>query len=98
MELKEELKMKQGTYIAEVHSRLQYQKTMGKIVDMIQERCHDHELVEDVPVLSDECDSDYMSGPTGVDFSPKKTAPTSRPGLLPQKSFSSCFKNFFTGE
>lgn len=68
VELKEELKMKQGTYIAEVHSRLQYQKTMSSIVDLVQERCNDHRLVEKVLELSDECESDYMSGPTGVDF------------------------------
>ena len=72
VELKEELKMKQGTYIAEVHSRLQYQKTMSGIVDAIQERCKDHKLVEDILTLSDECESDYMSGPTGVDLTPKK--------------------------
>merc|ERR1712038_133035 len=72
VELKEELKMKQGTYIAEVHSRLQYQKTMSHIVDAIQERCADHHLVEDILTMSDECESDYMSGPTGVDLTPKR--------------------------
>ena len=72
VELKEELKMKQGTYIAEVHSRLQYQKTMTTIVDTIQERCSDQKLVEDILTMSDECESDYMSGPTGVDLTPKK--------------------------
>jgi predicted nuclease with TOPRIM domain len=74
IESKEELKMKQGTYIAEVHSRLQYQKTMGQIVDMVQDRCRDHRLVEDVLALSDECESDYMGGPTGVDFTPTRSS------------------------
>ena len=74
VELKEELKMKQGTYIAEVHSRLQYQKTMGTIVDMIQDQCRDHRLVEDVLALSDECESDYMGGPTGVDLTPARNS------------------------
>lgn len=68
VELKEELKMKQGTYIAEVHSRLQYQKTMMSIVDLVQDNCRDHRLVEQVLKLHDECESDYMSGPTGQDF------------------------------
>jgi len=72
VELKEELKMKQGTYIAEVHSRLRYQKTMMNIVDIIQEKCTNHQLVEQVLALSDECESDYMNGPTGVDFTPTK--------------------------
>jgi myosin-5 len=90
IESKEELKMKQGTYIAEVHSRLQYQKTMQQIVDVIQERCRDHRLVEDVLALSDECESDYMSGPTGVDFTPTKGSSS----LQATSSFSSRFKSF----
>mmetsp|Transcript_25821 Transcript_25821/g.32537 ORF Transcript_25821/g.32537 Transcript_25821/m.32537 type:complete len:511 (-) Transcript_25821:232-1764(-) len=91
VELKEELKMKQGTYIAEVHSRLQYQKTMSHIVDAIQERCEDHRLVEDILTMSDECESDYMSGPTGVDLTPKK-----RPSKTADQSFTSRFKSLFT--
>lgn len=67
VELKEELKMKQATYIAEVHSRLQYQKTLTKIVDTVQERCRDSRLVEDVLSLADDCEFEYMSGPTGLD-------------------------------
>ena len=91
VELKEELKMKQGTYIAEVHSRLQYQKTMSHIVDAIQERCKDHRLVEDILTMSDECESDYMSGPTGVDLTPKKKSPPSA-----DQSLSARFKSLFT--
>jgi myosin-5 len=90
VELKEELKMKQGTYIAEVHSRLQYQKTMMKIVDMIQERCKDHRLVEDILHMSDDCESDYMTGPTGVDLTPVKRA-QARTG---QESLTGKLKSF----
>lgn len=89
VELKEELKMKQGTYIAEVHSRLQYQKTMTTIVDAIQERCKDHKLVEDILTMSDECESDYMSGPTGVDLTPKKPHRTDHGSMITEK-----FKSF----
>lgn len=67
VELKEELKMKQATYIAEVHSRLQYQRTLNHIVDIIQLRCRDDRLVDDVLALSDDCEADYMNGPTGMD-------------------------------
>lgn len=95
VELKEELKMKQGTYIAEVHSRLQYQKTMSAIVDAVQERCRDTNLVEDVLAMSDECDSDYMSGPTGVDFTPTKQAVRSSIGSA--QSLTSKFKSVFFG-
>ncbi len=55
-ELKEELKMKHGSYIGEVQSRLQYQKTMAKIVDAVQARCRDHQLVEDILSMIDECE------------------------------------------
>lgn len=56
MELKEEAKMKQGSYIAEVHSRLNYQKVLANIVDKVQGRCHDHRLVEEILAMSDECE------------------------------------------
>jgi len=93
VELKEELKMKQGTYIAEVHSRLQYQKTMASIVDVIQENCRDHRLVEDVLAMSDDCESDYMSGPTGVDLTPKEDEHIDRT-IDHQESLTSRFKSF----
>lgn len=92
VEVKEELKMKQATYIAEVHSRLQYQKTMGKIVDIVQERCRDSRLVEDVLTLSDECESEYMSGPTGLD-NPRTVGDLSNPRS--DTSMMSRFKSFF---
>ncbi len=94
VELKEELKMKQGTYIAEVHSRLQYQKTMMNIVDTIQERCRDHKLVERILAMSDECESDYMSGPTGVDFAPNKARNVGPASLNGQQSLAGRFKSF----
>jgi SHS2 domain-containing protein len=56
MELKEEAKMKQGSYIAEVHSRLNYQKVLANIVDKVQGRCRDHRLVEEILAMSDECE------------------------------------------
>ena len=98
VELKEELKMKQGTYIAEVHSRLQYQKTMMKIVDTIQDRCREHKLVEKVLAMSDECESDYLSGPTGVDFTPTKGMPGSVPMMDGQQSLAGRFKSFLFSE
>jgi len=102
-EIKEELKMKQATYIAEVHSRLQYQKTLAKIVDVIQEKCRDSRLVEDILVMSDECENEYMSGPTGIHASPQRSIFTSTIGspngiVEPAETDSSMisrFKSFF---
>ena len=66
VELKEELKMKQATYVAEVHSRLQYQKALSKIIDVAQDRCRDDRLVEDFLRIADSCEAEYMNGPTGI--------------------------------
>jgi len=66
VELKEELKMKQATYVAEVHSRLQYQKALSKIIDVAQEKCRDDRLVEQFLRIADTCEAEYMSGPTGM--------------------------------
>ena len=60
VELKDELKMKQASYVAEVHSRLQYQKALQKVTDMVQESCRDHRLVERVLQVADECEIDFM--------------------------------------
>jgi myosin V len=91
VELREELKMKQATYIAEVHSRLQYQKALSRIVDLAHDRCRDHALVEDMLKVADTCEAEYLSGPTGLTagsgfFTPKNgQAPANgnpSPGLL----------------
>ena len=66
VELKEELKMKQATYVAEVHSRLQYQKALSKIIDVAQERCHEDRLVEEFLRIADSCEAEYLGGPTGM--------------------------------
>ena len=99
VELKEELKMKQGTYIAEVHSRLQYQKTMTAIVDLVQDNCRDHRLVEQVLKMHDECESEYMSGPTGQDFhSPTKSGRIGISSSVNEsggQSIAGRFKSFF---
>ena len=79
VELKEELKMKQATYVAEVHSRLQYQKALQKIVDLVEHRCRDPRLAEDILKVADSCDSEFTQGPT-VPASPKDTLSTPSPG------------------
>jgi myosin-5 len=80
VELKEELKMKQATYVAEVHSRLQYQKSMAKMTDILQEKCRDTRLVEDILNVADTCEDSYMQGPTGIDATPTSLFATPPPG------------------
>jgi len=67
VELKEELKMKQATYIAEVHSRLQYQKALSKISEIVMEKCRDTRLVEEVLSIADNCEAEYMGATGGHD-------------------------------
>merc|ERR1712232_939282 len=75
VELREELKMKQATYVAEVQSRLQYQKTLDKIVDLLQTRCRDDVLMEDVLAI-------YESGERGEELTNSKSIPLQ---VLPSK-------------
>lgn len=56
VEIKEELKMKQNTYIAEVQSRLTCEKSISNIVDLVANRCRDQRLVEDILQISDDCE------------------------------------------
>eukprot|EP00548_Thalassiothrix_antarctica_P007038 CAMPEP_0194150720 /NCGR_PEP_ID=MMETSP0152-20130528/44846_1 /TAXON_ID=1049557 /ORGANISM="Thalassiothrix antarctica, Strain L6-D1" /LENGTH=1297 /DNA_ID=CAMNT_0038853921 /DNA_START=395 /DNA_END=4289 /DNA_ORIENTATION=+ len=56
VEVKEELKMKQNTYIAEVQSRLTCEKAISNIVDLVTNRCRDQRLVEDILQISDDCE------------------------------------------
>jgi len=54
--MRDEVRMKQAAYIEEVRSRLQYQESMGKVVDLLQQRCRDSRLVEDVLQITDEAE------------------------------------------
>ena len=73
------------------------------IVDTIQERCKDHRLVEHILAMSDECESDYMSGPTGVDFNTNANRSGSagmsmNMSMNGQQSFAGRFKSFLFSE
>lgn len=89
VEVKEELRLKSATYVAEVQSRLQYQKALQKITDMVQENCRDHRLVENVLTVADEVDDmDFIPGSHERPFDPSETddieeiANDSRRGIL----------------
>ena len=58
-ELREELKMKHATYVAEVHSRIQYQKALNVVVEKVERRCRDTRLVEEILLVADDCESGY---------------------------------------
>lgn len=59
--LKEDLRMRQGYYDAEAQIRVNYQKAMANIMEMIQDQCDDAQLTEDILVLALECESEAKS-------------------------------------
>jgi myosin-5 len=59
--LKEDLRMRQGYYDAEAQIRVNYQKSMAHIMEMIQDQCDDAQLTEDILVLALECESEAKS-------------------------------------
>nr|WVH45741.1 MyoB [Craspedostauros australis] len=59
--LKEDLRMRQGYYDAEAKIRVDYQKAMSEIMELIQDRCDDAQLTEDILVLALECESEAKS-------------------------------------
>ena len=109
VEAKEELRMKNETYVAEVQSRLQYQSTLRGIIDMVQERCRDVRLVEDILAMYDDCEASNIDG-NSADMMSEFSATPSRqsashrqhqqrtPDSASNKSGSAgVFKSFFGG-
>eukprot|EP00980_Cylindrotheca_fusiformis_P010369 scaffold2306_cov132-Cylindrotheca_fusiformis.AAC.4 len=64
-ELKEELRMKQLSYVSEVQSRFQYQNGLQKITDLVEANCRDHRLVQQVLEITDEVEMEHMSSGDG---------------------------------
>merc|ERR1712130_899551 len=59
--LKDDLRMRSGYYDAEAQIRVNYQKSMAEIMEMIQDQCDDAQLTEDILVLALECESEAKS-------------------------------------
>jgi myosin heavy subunit len=97
VELKEELKMKQATYIAEVRSRLNYQRALGMIVELVSERCRDTRLVEDILRIADEAEAEEYGGAASSAGSPSPRH-LSTPGKQPSNddSMLSRFKSYWS--
>ena len=84
IELKEELKMQKATYIAEVHSRIQYSKILQVVAKTVEEKSDDQMLVDEVNAIVEDCEMSYMRGPNGmsIDVSRMKTPGKKRRSLL----------------
>lgn len=95
VELKEELKMKQATYIAEVHSRIQYQKALTKVVELAQDRCRDTRLVEEILLVADECEAEYVVSAPSAPSTPQKAGQGADDDGNPDSSYLTRFKSYW---
>jgi len=74
--LKDDLKTRQSYYLAEAEARLAYQKTMAQVVGIVQDKCKDAQLVEDVVIMALECEAEAKSERATLDVGGKKAPPT----------------------
>lgn len=56
--LKEKCMAKQEEYMSQAETRLEYQKTMARILNMIQDQSKEKQLVEDTVVIALECEAE----------------------------------------
>ena len=104
VEAKEELKMKNASYVAEVQSRLQYQHTLNGVIGMVQERCRDVRLVEDILAMYDDCEANMDADGSAAgnlhmmaDHSRADQQHQHAPDTNSNKGASGIFKSFFGG-
>lgn len=60
-ELKQDCMRKQEEYMTQAETRLEYQKTMARILNMIQDTSKDPGIVEDTVVIALECEAEAKS-------------------------------------
>jgi myosin heavy subunit len=74
--LKDELKSRQSFYLAEAEARLVFQKAMSKMVEMIQDRCNDDQLVEDVIMEALAAQAEAKAHRAGLDYDDAESKPS----------------------
>merc|ERR1712003_535301 len=77
--LKDDLKTRQSYYLAEAEARLAYQKTMAQVVGIVQDKCKDAQLVEDIVIMALECEAEAKSERATLDVGGGKKAPAKAP-------------------
>jgi len=86
--LKDDLKTKQSYYLEEAEARLAYQKTMAQVVGIIQDKCRDPQLVEDIVIMALECEAEAKCERAALDSNTEK-APASVPEPKKSSDFGS---------
>jgi chromosome segregation ATPase len=78
-ELKEELKSVSLKFMPVAHGRLDFQKALKEVLEMLEKRCKDGQLIEDVTLIAFQCQADAKRLQAGADaandveFSPRQT-------------------------
>jgi len=57
-DLKEACQEKQAEYMNTAESRLEFQKTMARILNLIQDNCKDRQLIEDTSAVAHSCEAE----------------------------------------
>jgi len=57
-DMKEQCQEKQAEYMNTAESRLEFQKTMARILNLIQDNCKDRQLIEDTSSVAHECEAE----------------------------------------
>ncbi|KAL7577845.1 hypothetical protein ACA910_010592 [Epithemia clementina (nom. ined.)] len=101
-ELREELKMKHATYVAEVHSRIQYQKALNVVVEKVERKCRDTRLVEEILMIADDCETGGGAenpnddAATAATSSSSKTVASTNGTQPPSSSLMSSFRSLWS--
>jgi hypothetical protein len=81
-EMRDEIKMKQAAYVAEVRSRKQYEEGMGRMVDIIQSRSHDSRLVEAIFQISEDVEYQQQRDPDDASVITAPRAASVNPSMV----------------
>merc|ERR1712154_227911 len=57
-DMKEQCQEKQAEYMNTAESRLEFQKTMARILNLIQDNCKDRQLIEDTSSVAHACEAE----------------------------------------
>merc|ERR1712150_160471 len=66
-QLKEDVQAKQKEYMNTAEARLEFQKTMARILNLIQDNCKDTQLVEDTVCLAFDCERESKIRMAGLE-------------------------------
>lgn len=74
-QLRDKVLKTQGRYMEQASARLEFQRTMARILSLIQDDCKDANIVEDVVVLALQCETEAKSEMAALEIA------TGEPGL-----------------